>query len=62
VEKLHNEELHNFYSSPSVITRRMVKSRRMTWTGHVARMQEKRNAYIIGGKARRKDFARKTKR
>jgi hypothetical protein len=30
--KLHNEELHNLYSSPSVI--RMIKSRRMRWAGH----------------------------
>jgi hypothetical protein len=34
--KLHNEELHNLYSSPNII--RMIKSRRMRWTGHVARM------------------------
>jgi hypothetical protein len=34
--KLHNEELHNLYSSPSVI--KMIKSRRITWAGHVARM------------------------
>jgi hypothetical protein len=34
--KLHNEELHNFYSYPSII--RMIKSRRIRWTGHVARM------------------------
>jgi hypothetical protein len=34
--KLHNEELHNVYSSPSII--RMIKSRRMRWAGHVARM------------------------
>jgi hypothetical protein len=34
--KLHNEELHNLYSSPSVI--RMIKSRRMMWAGHVARV------------------------
>jgi hypothetical protein len=34
--KLHNEELHNLYSSPSII--RMVKSRRMRWAGHVARI------------------------
>jgi hypothetical protein len=34
--KLHNEELHNFYFSPSII--RMIKSRRMGWAGHVARM------------------------
>jgi hypothetical protein len=33
---LHNEELHNFYSSPNMI--RMIKSRRMRWAGHVARM------------------------
>jgi hypothetical protein len=43
--KLHNEELHNLYSSPSTI--RMIKSRRMRWEGHVARMGEKRNAYRI---------------
>jgi hypothetical protein len=35
----HNEELHNSYSSPSII--RIIKSRRMRWTGHVARMEEK---------------------
>jgi hypothetical protein len=34
--KLHDEELHNLYSSPSII--RMIKSRRMRWTGHVSRM------------------------
>jgi hypothetical protein len=33
--KLHNEELHHLYSSPSVI--RVIKSRRMRWAGHVAR-------------------------
>jgi hypothetical protein len=43
--KLHNEELHNLYSSPSII--RMIKSRRMRWAGHVARMREKRIAYRI---------------
>jgi hypothetical protein len=34
--KLRNEELHNLYSSPSII--RIIKSRRMRWAGHVARM------------------------
>jgi hypothetical protein len=34
--KLHNEELHNLFSSPDII--RQVKSRRMRWAGHVARM------------------------
>jgi hypothetical protein len=37
--KLHNEELHRLYSSPSTI--RMIKSRRMRWAGHVARMGER---------------------
>jgi hypothetical protein len=43
--KLHNEKLHNLYSSPSII--RIIKSRRMRWAGHVARMGEKRNVYRI---------------
>jgi hypothetical protein len=41
--KLHNEELHNLYSSPSII--RMITSRRMGWVGHVACMRNKRNTY-----------------
>jgi hypothetical protein len=41
--KLHNEELHNLYSSSSTIT--IIKSRRMRWAGHVVRMGEKRNIY-----------------
>jgi hypothetical protein len=40
--KLHNEELHDLYSSPSVI--RMVKPRRMIWAAHATRMPEKRKA------------------
>jgi hypothetical protein len=43
--KLHNEELHDFYSSPSVI--RMVKARRTRWAGHVERIGEKRNSYRL---------------
>jgi hypothetical protein len=39
--KLHNEELHNLYSSQSII--RITKSRRMRWAGHAAGMGEKRN-------------------
>jgi hypothetical protein len=39
---LHNEELHDLYSSPNII--RIIKGRRMRWAGHVARMEEKRNA------------------
>jgi hypothetical protein len=41
----HNEELHNLYSSPNTI--RMIKSRRIRWAGHVARMGKTRNAYRI---------------
>jgi hypothetical protein len=43
--KLHNEELHNLYSSPSIT--RMIKSRRMRWVRHVTRIGAKRNAYRI---------------
>jgi hypothetical protein len=43
--KLHNKELHDLYSSPSII--RITKSRRMRLAGHVARMGEKRNAYRL---------------
>jgi hypothetical protein len=40
---LHNKELSDMYSSPSII--RIIKSRRMRWAGHVSRMEEKRNAH-----------------
>jgi hypothetical protein len=43
--KLHNEELHNLYSSPDII--RQVKSRRMRWAGHVARMGEERKCTMF---------------
>jgi hypothetical protein len=43
--KLHSGELHNLYSSPDVI--RQIKSRRMRWAGHVARMGEGRNVYRV---------------
>jgi hypothetical protein len=43
--KLHNEELHNLYSLPSII--KIIKSRRMRWAGHVARMGEKTNVYRL---------------
>jgi hypothetical protein len=43
--KLHNEELHNLCSSPSIII--MIKSKKIRWAGHVSRMGEKRNAYRI---------------
>jgi hypothetical protein len=47
--ELHNEEIHNLYSSPNII--RMIKPRRMRWARHVTRMGAKRNAYkILAGK------------
>jgi hypothetical protein len=48
--KLHNEELHYLYSSPNIV--RVIKSTRMIWAGHVARMGEKRGMYrILVGKS-----------
>jgi hypothetical protein len=53
IPRLHNEELHNMYSSPSII--RMIKSRRMRWARHVAHMEAQRIAYrILVGKPKRK--------
>jgi hypothetical protein len=43
--KLHNEELHDLYPSPSII--RIIKSRWMRWAGNVARMGEKRNVHRL---------------
>jgi hypothetical protein len=45
LRRLCNEELHNLYSSLSII--RMIKSRRLRWAGHVACMVEKKNASRI---------------
>jgi hypothetical protein len=42
---LHNKEFHNLYSSPDIT--RQIKSRRMRWVGHVARMGEGRNVYRV---------------
>jgi hypothetical protein len=48
--KLHNEELHNLYPSPNII--RIIKSRRMRWEAHVARMGKKMNSHrILVGKS-----------
>jgi hypothetical protein len=57
--KLHIEELHNLYCSPSII--RMIKLRRVRWTWHVERVSKRQNAYVISEKARRKETTRKTK-
>ena len=43
--KLHNEELNDLYCSPKIV--RVKKSRRMRWTGYVARMGERRGVYRV---------------
>jgi len=45
--RLHNEELNYLYSSPNIV--QVIKSRRMRWAGHVARMGEERGVYGLGG-------------
>jgi hypothetical protein len=53
---LHNDELHNLYTSPSSI--RVIKSRRIRWIGHAAHMGEMRNVYsILVGKLERRDHS-----
>ena len=52
--KLRNEELYDLYSSPHII--RTIKSRRMRWAGHVARMGERRGIYrVLGGESEERD-------
>jgi hypothetical protein len=60
--KLHNEELHDLYSLPSII--RIIKARRKRWAGHVARMGEKRNAYrlLVGKPEGRRPLGRPSRR
>ena len=45
MEKINKEELRDLYSLPSIV--RMVKSRRMRWAGHVARMAERRGVHKV---------------
>jgi len=51
--RLHNEELNDLYSSPNIV--RVIKSRRMRWVGHVARMCEEREVYrvLVGNRRER---------
>jgi hypothetical protein len=60
--RLHNEELNDLYSSQNII--RVMKSRRMRWAGHVARMGEKRGAYriLVGRSEGRRPLGRPRRR
>ena len=59
--KLQNAELHALYSSPNII--RNLKSRRLRWAGHVARMDQFRNAYrVLVGKPESKRPLRRPRR
>jgi hypothetical protein len=42
---MHNDELHRLYSSPNIV--RVIKSRRIRWVGHAARMEEGRGVYMV---------------
>jgi len=44
-KRLHNEELNDLYCSPNIV--RVIKSRRMRWAGHVARVGEERRVYMV---------------
>ena len=57
--RLHNEELNDLFSSPNIV--RVIKSRRMRWAGHVARMGEEREVYrVLVGKTGGKETTGET--
>jgi hypothetical protein len=60
--KLHNEELNNLYSSPNIVL--VIKSRRLRWGGHVARMGEGKSVYkiLVGKPEGRKQLGRPRRR
>ena len=60
--RLHNKELYALYSSPNII--RVIKTRRMRWAGHVARMEERRGAYrvLVGKPEGRRPLGRPRRR
>jgi len=60
--RMHNEELNDLYSSPNIV--RMIKSRRMRWTGHVARMGEEMGVYrvLVGKPEGRRPLGRPRRR
>ena len=60
--RLHNEELNDFFSPPNIV--RVIKSRKMTWAGHVARMDEERGVYrvLVGKPEGRRPLGRPRRR
>ena len=53
--RLHNEELHSLYRSPNIV--RVIKSRRLRWTGHVVRMEDVKSAFkTLTGKPKGRNF------
>jgi hypothetical protein len=60
--KLHNDELHGLRSSPNIV--RVIKSMRMRWAGHVARMEEGRGVYrvLVGKLEGKRPLGRPTRR
>jgi hypothetical protein len=60
--RLHNKELYALYSTPSII--RVIKSRRLRWAGHMARMGERRGAYraLVGKPEGRRPLGRPKRR
>ena len=60
--RLHNEELNDLYCSPNIV--RVIKSRKMRWAGHVARMGEERGVYrvLVGKPVGRRPLGRPRRR
>jgi hypothetical protein len=60
--KLHNEELNDLYSSPTIL--RMIKSRRMRWVGHVALVGDVKGMYrvLVGNSEGKRQVERPTRR
>jgi len=60
--RLHNEELNDLYCSTNIV--RVIKSRRMRWAGHVARMDEEKGVYrvLVGKPAGKKPLERRSRR